>query len=195
MLFLNVLHNAIIRIHKEFTCNPALCRSRLQVNHRLPYSARWSTTLRPSLSTITLHHLPWRRVRQLPKSWSWAQTTTLCQSWGTYCFMWAAIARCLSKSQWQLRVDWYHWKTQTSFLLTFCFSSLNKPFGSGIVTPSGILLNSQILDFTWPNKTKSSSPNPVIVHFVFIDCGFDWFLIERVLVAALSPHGFCLLLL
>uniref|UniRef100_A0A3Q2TTR3 Glutathione hydrolase n=1 Tax=Fundulus heteroclitus TaxID=8078 RepID=A0A3Q2TTR3_FUNHE len=41
-------------------------------------------------------------------------------------------------------------------------SSLNKPFGSGIVTPSGILLNSQILDFSWPNKTLSSLPNPVI---------------------------------
>ncbi|XP_060913292.1 glutathione hydrolase 7 [Labrus mixtus] len=39
-------------------------------------------------------------------------------------------------------------------------SSLNKPFGSGIVTPSGILLNSQILDFSWPNKTRRSSPNP-----------------------------------
>ncbi|XP_034551647.1 glutathione hydrolase 7 isoform X2 [Notolabrus celidotus] len=39
-------------------------------------------------------------------------------------------------------------------------SSLNKPFGSGIVTPSGILLNSQILDFSWPNKSRSSSPNP-----------------------------------
>ncbi|TNN30320.1 Gamma-glutamyltransferase 7 [Liparis tanakae] len=39
-------------------------------------------------------------------------------------------------------------------------SSLNKPFGSGIVTPSGILLNSQILDFSWPNKTPGSSPNP-----------------------------------
>nr|XP_020463810.1 gamma-glutamyltransferase 7-like [Monopterus albus]XP_020463811.1 gamma-glutamyltransferase 7-like [Monopterus albus]XP_020463812.1 gamma-glutamyltransferase 7-like [Monopterus albus] len=39
-------------------------------------------------------------------------------------------------------------------------SSLNKPFGSGIVTSSGILLNSQILDFSWPNKTQNSSPNP-----------------------------------
>ncbi|KAM8755254.1 glutathione hydrolase 7 isoform 1-T2 [Acanthopagrus schlegelii] len=39
-------------------------------------------------------------------------------------------------------------------------SSLNKPFGSGIVTPSGILLNSQILDFSWANKSQSSSPNP-----------------------------------
>ncbi|XP_056279667.1 glutathione hydrolase 7 isoform X2 [Pseudoliparis swirei] len=39
-------------------------------------------------------------------------------------------------------------------------SSLNKPFGSGIVTPSGVLLNSQILDFSWPNKTPGSSPNP-----------------------------------
>ncbi|XP_018523686.1 glutathione hydrolase 7 [Lates calcarifer] len=39
-------------------------------------------------------------------------------------------------------------------------SSLNKPFGSRIVTPSGILLNSQILDFSWPNKTQGSSPNP-----------------------------------
>lgn len=47
-----------------------------------------------------------------------------------------------------------------------CFSSLNKPFGSGIVTPSGILLNSQILDFSWPNKTQNYSPNPVIIHFL-----------------------------
>ncbi|XP_018612093.2 glutathione hydrolase 7 [Scleropages formosus] len=40
-------------------------------------------------------------------------------------------------------------------------SSLNRPFGSGIVTSSGVLLNSQILDFSWPNKTQGSSqPNP-----------------------------------
>ncbi|XP_047456031.1 glutathione hydrolase 7 isoform X2 [Mugil cephalus] len=39
-------------------------------------------------------------------------------------------------------------------------SSLNRPFGSRIVTPSGILLNSQILDFSWPNKTLNSSHNP-----------------------------------
>ncbi|CAG6021542.1 unnamed protein product [Menidia menidia] len=39
-------------------------------------------------------------------------------------------------------------------------SSLNRPFGSGIVTPSGILLNSQILDFSWSNKSLNSSPNP-----------------------------------
>ncbi|XP_006639640.1 glutathione hydrolase 7 [Lepisosteus oculatus] len=37
-------------------------------------------------------------------------------------------------------------------------SSLNRPFGSGIMTPSGILLNSQMLDFSWPNKTQSSAP-------------------------------------
>ncbi|NWT21925.1 GGT7 hydrolase, partial [Cardinalis cardinalis] len=40
-------------------------------------------------------------------------------------------------------------------------SSLNRPFGSGIVTPSGILLNSQILDFSWQNKTMNHSiPRP-----------------------------------
>ncbi|XP_029477328.1 glutathione hydrolase 7 [Oncorhynchus nerka] len=40
-------------------------------------------------------------------------------------------------------------------------SSLNRPFGSRIVTPSGILLNSQILDFSWSNKTQTSQPlNP-----------------------------------
>ncbi|CAH2292695.1 glutathione hydrolase 7 [Pelobates cultripes] len=40
-------------------------------------------------------------------------------------------------------------------------SSLNRPFGSGIMTPSGILLNSQILDFFWTNRSSdqsSSSP-------------------------------------
>ncbi|XP_060793144.1 glutathione hydrolase 7 [Neoarius graeffei] len=40
-------------------------------------------------------------------------------------------------------------------------SSMNQPFGSRIVTPSGILLNSQILDFSWPNKSHSfAPPNP-----------------------------------
>ncbi|KAF7695829.1 glutathione hydrolase 7 [Silurus meridionalis] len=40
-------------------------------------------------------------------------------------------------------------------------SSMNQPFGSRIVTPSGILLNSQILDFSWPNKSQNSAPaNP-----------------------------------
>ncbi|NXR88443.1 GGT7 hydrolase, partial [Hypocryptadius cinnamomeus] len=40
-------------------------------------------------------------------------------------------------------------------------SSLNRPFGSGIVTPSGILLNSQMLDFSWQNKTVNHSiPRP-----------------------------------
>uniref|UniRef100_UPI003AAA5DD2 glutathione hydrolase 7-like n=1 Tax=Centroberyx gerrardi TaxID=166262 RepID=UPI003AAA5DD2 len=33
-------------------------------------------------------------------------------------------------------------------------SSLSRPFGSRIITPSGILLNSHILDFSWPNKTQ-----------------------------------------
>ncbi|XP_010223930.1 PREDICTED: gamma-glutamyltransferase 7 [Tinamus guttatus] len=36
-------------------------------------------------------------------------------------------------------------------------SSLNRPFGSGIITPSGILLNSQMLDFSWQNKTTNHS--------------------------------------
>ncbi|XP_054130844.1 glutathione hydrolase 7 isoform X2 [Melozone crissalis] len=40
-------------------------------------------------------------------------------------------------------------------------SSLNRPFGSGIVTPSGILLNSQMLDFSWQNQTMNHSiPRP-----------------------------------
>ncbi|XP_009079994.1 PREDICTED: gamma-glutamyltransferase 7, partial [Acanthisitta chloris] len=40
-------------------------------------------------------------------------------------------------------------------------SSLNRPFGSGIITPSGILLNSQMLDFSWQNKTTNHSvPRP-----------------------------------
>ncbi|XP_005879916.1 PREDICTED: gamma-glutamyltransferase 7, partial [Myotis brandtii] len=36
-------------------------------------------------------------------------------------------------------------------------SSLNRPFGSGLITPSGILLNSQMLDFSWPNRTANHS--------------------------------------
>ncbi|XP_053570048.1 glutathione hydrolase 7 [Bombina bombina] len=36
-------------------------------------------------------------------------------------------------------------------------SSLNRPFGSGIITPSGIILNSQILDFFWRNGSGDIS--------------------------------------
>ncbi|XP_070796056.1 glutathione hydrolase 7 isoform X1 [Pituophis catenifer annectens] len=36
-------------------------------------------------------------------------------------------------------------------------SSLNRPFGSGIMTSSGILLNSQMLDFSWMNETEDHS--------------------------------------
>ncbi|XP_042690418.1 glutathione hydrolase 7 [Centrocercus urophasianus] len=40
-------------------------------------------------------------------------------------------------------------------------SSLNRPFGSGIMTASGVLLNSQMLDFSWQNKTTNHSiPRP-----------------------------------
>ncbi|KAK7131833.1 hypothetical protein R3I93_018409 [Phoxinus phoxinus] len=45
----------------------------------------------------------------------------------------------------------------TDDLIVSVMSSLNRPFGSRIVTPSGILLNSQILDFSWPNKTRGGS--------------------------------------
>ncbi|KAK9953826.1 hypothetical protein ABG768_015948 [Culter alburnus] len=45
----------------------------------------------------------------------------------------------------------------TDDLIVSVMSSLNRPFGSRIVTPSGILLNSQILDFSWPNKTHGSA--------------------------------------
>ncbi|XP_048464413.1 glutathione hydrolase 7 isoform X1 [Rhincodon typus] len=36
-------------------------------------------------------------------------------------------------------------------------SSLNRPFGSGIMTASGVLLNSQMSDFFWPNKAQDNS--------------------------------------
>uniref|UniRef100_A0A8C9L7L2 Glutathione hydrolase n=1 Tax=Pavo cristatus TaxID=9049 RepID=A0A8C9L7L2_PAVCR len=42
------------------------------------------------------------------------------------------------------------------FIITVV-SSLNRPFGSGIMTPSGVLLNSQMLDFSWQNKTTNQS--------------------------------------
>ncbi|XP_016315772.1 gamma-glutamyltransferase 7-like, partial [Sinocyclocheilus anshuiensis] len=45
----------------------------------------------------------------------------------------------------------------TDDLIVSVMSSLNRPFGSRIVTPSGILLNSQMLDFSWPNKTHSAA--------------------------------------
>ncbi|XP_029133169.2 glutathione hydrolase 7 [Labrus bergylta] len=39
-------------------------------------------------------------------------------------------------------------------LMVSVVSSLCKPFGSKIITQSGIILNSAILDFSWPNKTR-----------------------------------------
>ncbi|XP_077386822.1 glutathione hydrolase 7-like isoform X2 [Festucalex cinctus] len=39
-------------------------------------------------------------------------------------------------------------------LIVSVAGSLSRPFGSRIVTRSGIILNSLILDFSWPNKTQ-----------------------------------------
>ncbi|XP_044206210.1 glutathione hydrolase 7-like [Thunnus albacares] len=39
-------------------------------------------------------------------------------------------------------------------LIVSVASSLNRPFGSRIITQSGVILNSLILDFSWPNKTR-----------------------------------------
>ncbi|KAM9859963.1 glutathione hydrolase 7-like [Aulostomus maculatus] len=44
-------------------------------------------------------------------------------------------------------------------LMVSVASSLSGPFGSGIITRSGIILNSLILDFSWPNKTRGQLPS------------------------------------
>uniref|UniRef100_A0A7N9CQX9 Glutathione hydrolase n=1 Tax=Macaca fascicularis TaxID=9541 RepID=A0A7N9CQX9_MACFA len=49
-------------------------------------------------------------------------------------------------------------------------SSLNQPFGSGLITPSGILLNSQMLDFSWPNRTANhSAPSLVLLNVLTLN--------------------------
>ncbi|KAM7423232.1 hypothetical protein PAMA_011000 [Pampus argenteus] len=39
-------------------------------------------------------------------------------------------------------------------LMVSVASSLSRPFGSRIITQSGVILNGLILDFSWPNKTQ-----------------------------------------
>ncbi|AWP03332.1 putative ubiquitin carboxyl-terminal hydrolase CYLD isoform 2 [Scophthalmus maximus] len=39
-------------------------------------------------------------------------------------------------------------------LMVTVASSLSRPFGSRLITRSGVLLNSLVLDFSWPNKTR-----------------------------------------
>lgn len=56
----------------------------------------------------------------------------------------------------------------TFFSLIFCLlwscSSLNRPFGSRIITRTGVILNSLILDFSLPNKTRGQ-PLSNQVHY------------------------------
>lgn len=70
-------------------------------------------------------------------------------------------------------------------------SSLNRPFGSGIVTPSGVLLNSQILDFSWPNKTNNFSPNPVSCCYrsTLINVTISFSCSVQLLVASCQQHN------
>lgn len=50
-------------------------------------------------------------------------------------------------------------------LIFSCCSSLNRPFGSGIITPSGILLNSQIINFSWLTGAQNMTwLNQVLVN-------------------------------
>lgn len=52
-----------------------------------------------------------------------------------------------------------------SYLLSlWSCSSLNRPFGSRIITRTGVILNSLILDFSLPNKTRGQ-PLSNQVHY------------------------------
>ncbi|XP_042356737.1 glutathione hydrolase 7-like [Plectropomus leopardus] len=101
-------------------------------------------------------------------------------------------------------------------LVVSVVSSLNAPFGSRIITRSGVILNSLILDFAWPNKTQGqiftnqknrvqpgkrplSSLMPTIVVPAWNKCGIYMALsssggqqslnvITQVLISALSSH-------
>uniref|UniRef100_G3P745 Glutathione hydrolase n=1 Tax=Gasterosteus aculeatus aculeatus TaxID=481459 RepID=G3P745_GASAC len=59
-----------------------------------------------------------------------------------------------------------HTDIPLSFILCLCdLSSLSTPFGSRLMTVSGVILNGLILDFYWPDKTpgrrSSNQKNPV----------------------------------
>uniref|UniRef100_A0A3B4XEC3 Glutathione hydrolase n=1 Tax=Seriola lalandi dorsalis TaxID=1841481 RepID=A0A3B4XEC3_SERLL len=87
-----------------------------------------------------------------------------------------------------------------------------RPFGSRLITPSGVILNSLMLDFSWPNKTRGqfqtnqrngvqpgkrplSSVMPTIVVPAWHKCGIYMALSStgvsattQVLISALSNH-------
>ncbi|XP_024864971.1 glutathione hydrolase 7 isoform X3 [Kryptolebias marmoratus] len=46
------------------------------------------------------------------------------------------------------------YSSSVSELLSVMISSLNRPFGSRIVTRSGVILNSLVVDFFWPNQSR-----------------------------------------
>ncbi|XP_051271044.1 glutathione hydrolase 7-like [Dicentrarchus labrax] len=101
-------------------------------------------------------------------------------------------------------------------LMVSVASSLSGPFGSRVITRSGIILNSLILDFSWPNKTRGqlltnqrnrvqpgkrplSSLMPTIVVPTWHECGIYTALsssggqqslsvIAQVLISVLSFH-------
>lgn len=73
--------------------------------------------------------------------------------------------------------------------LTLALSSLNRPFGSGLITPSGILLNSQMLDFSWPNRT-ANHPAPSLVGSCFPPPLGLWGEVGGVVVWLLLPPYF-----
>ncbi|XP_023254819.1 glutathione hydrolase 7-like [Seriola lalandi dorsalis] len=97
-------------------------------------------------------------------------------------------------------------------LMVSVASSLSRPFGSRLITPSGVILNSLMLDFSWPNKTRGqfqtnqrngvqpgkrplSSVMPTIVVPAWHKCGIYMALSStgvsattQVLISALSNH-------
>ncbi|XP_056244417.1 glutathione hydrolase 7-like [Seriola aureovittata] len=97
-------------------------------------------------------------------------------------------------------------------LMVSVASSLSRPFGSRLITPSGVILNSLMLDFSWPNKTRGqfqtnqrngvqpgkrplSSVMPTIVVPAWNKCGIYMALSStgvsattQVLISALSNH-------
>lgn len=136
--------------------------------HFLPldFSARWRLPISGATSMTPRQPLPhsclsmnWTGHPQLPRCSSWALMTSLWPWSG----MSAHTQDLGGENTWTRRRVGMEGRRKGSGLTspphpsTPTSSSLNQPFGSGLITPSGILLNSQMLDFSWPNRTANHS--------------------------------------
>lgn len=154
-------HKIQNQLQIDFSSVPATARVRLK-----SWGSSWITPTHLHLSTSPLSTPP-KQNWSLDRSLSWDKISSLCLLQGDWVTAYSVTLMIKPRHVWNAllgNVTWFCFVFPPLLLSSSSCSSLSRPFGSRLITRSGIVLNSLILDFSWPNTSREQLQTNQVQH-------------------------------